>query len=83
MRLSKSDGVRQEAPAVSAGPAEVKALLGWFEAHRIKSCMDSIVRSAIAYSWFEVVHPFGDGNGRIGRNLSELALVRRTLPVVP
>ena len=75
-RLGKSDVVHYEAPASNAVPAEMKALLGWFEAHRIKPGMDGIVRSAIAHLWFEVVHPFEDGNGRIGRALSELALAQ-------
>ena len=75
-RLGKSDVVHYEAPVSNAVPAEMKALLTWFEAHRVKPAMDGIVRSAIVHLWFEVVHPFKDGNGRIGRALSELALAQ-------
>lgn len=75
-RLGKPDVVHYEAPASYAVPAEMKAFLAWFEAHRIKPGMDGVVRSAIAHLWFEVVHPFEDGNGRIGRALSELALAQ-------
>ncbi|WP_170252810.1 Fic family protein [Colwellia echini] len=32
------------------------------------------VRSAIAHMWFTSIHPFGDGNGRIARAISEHAL---------
>ncbi len=32
------------------------------------------VRSAIAHLYFESIHPFEDGNGRIGRAISEKAL---------
>jgi Fic family protein len=75
-RLGKPDVVHYEAPASNVVPAEMKALLAWFEAHRIKPQMDGLVRSALAHLWFEVVHPFEDGNGRIGRALSELALAQ-------
>ncbi len=75
-RLGKPDVVHYQAPASKAVPAEMRALLAWFEAHRIKPQIDGIVRSAIAHLWLEVVHPFEDGNGRIGRALSELALAQ-------
>jgi Fic family protein len=75
-RLGKPDVVHYEAPASQAVPAQMKALLAWFEAHRVKPQMDGIVRSAVVHLWFEVVHPFEDGNGRIGRALSELALAQ-------
>ena len=75
-RLGKSDVVHYEAPASKVVAAEMKLLLAWFEAHRIKPGLDGIVRSAIAHLWFEVVHPFEDGNGRMGRALSELALAQ-------
>ncbi len=32
------------------------------------------VRSAIAHMWFTSIHPFGDGNGRLARSISEHAL---------
>lgn len=34
-----------------------------------KSDMDPLVRSFIAHYQFEAIHPFGDGNGRVGRLL--------------
>lgn len=33
-----------------------------------------VVRSAIAHLYFESIHPFEDGNGRIGRAIAEKAL---------
>jgi Fic family protein len=34
----------------------------------------AVVRSAVAHLYFESIHPFEDGNGRVGRALSEKAL---------
>jgi Fic family protein len=32
------------------------------------------VRAALAHLWFELVHPFDDGNGRVGRAIADMAL---------
>lgn len=75
-RLGKPDTVHYEAPPSRDVPVQMKALLEWFEQGRERPTIDGIVRSAIAHLWFEVVHPFEDGNGRIGRALSDLALAQ-------
>ncbi|WP_285413026.1 Fic family protein [Variovorax sp. efr-133-TYG-130] len=75
-RLGKPDVLHYEAPPSREVPGLMKALLEWFEAGREQPMMDGIVRSAIAHLWFETIHPFEDGNGRIGRALSDLALAQ-------
>ncbi|MBT2335263.1 Fic family protein [Variovorax paradoxus] len=75
-RVGKPDTVHYEAPPSRDVPAQMKALLEWFEEGRKHPKTDGLVRSAIAHLWFETIHPFEDGNGRIGRALSDLALAQ-------
>jgi len=42
----------------------------------VRAGLDGIVRAAIAHLWLETVHPFEDGNGRIGRARSDLAMAQ-------
>ncbi|WP_417873845.1 Fic family protein [Xanthomarina gelatinilytica] len=69
--------VHFEAPPSSNIPNEMKKFFHWFNEtspsgnHPIKK---PIVRSAIAHLYFESIHPFEDGNGRLGRCISEKAL---------
>ena len=50
------------------------AWLRWFNASLGQ--IDGVARAALAHLWFEAVHPFEDGNGRIGRAMAELALAQ-------
>jgi len=38
--------------------------------------LDGIVKAAIAHLWFEILHPFDDGNGRVGRAILENCLAQ-------
>ena len=64
-----------EAPPSKRLPREVKRFLDWFEATRTAP-VEGLVRAGIAHLWFEVLHPFEDGNGRVGRALVDLALAQ-------
>jgi len=44
----------------------------WWEDHSKK--IDGLLRAAIAHFWFVGIHPFDDGNGRIARALTDMAL---------
>ncbi len=41
-----------------------------------QSVLDPVIRAAIAHLWFVSIHPFEDGNGRIGRALADMVLAR-------
>ncbi|MCU1401003.1 MAG: uncharacterized protein JWN62_4112 [Acidimicrobiales bacterium] len=45
--------------------------------------IDPIAQAAISHAQFELIHPFGDGNGRVGRILIAWILTRRLALVTP
>jgi Fic family protein len=63
--------VHFEAPPAARVPQEMARFLEWFNASR---SLPAPLRAAIAHIYFESIHPFSDGNGRIGRALSERVL---------
>jgi Fic family protein len=67
--------VHYVAPPSAAVPAEMHAFLDWFNRSR-NGPEDGLLRAGIAHVWFESVHPFEDGNGRIGRAVVDLALAQ-------
>jgi Fic family protein len=74
--IGKPDVVHYEAPASGQVPSQMRAWLEWFNVHSRGPAIDGLVRAAIVHLWFEAVHPFEDGNGRIGRAVAELALAQ-------
>jgi len=69
--------VHYEAPPSERIPEEMKIFVSWFNETGpggSKEIKNLSVRSAIAHIYFETIHPFEDGNGRIGRAISEKAL---------
>src|SRR5437016_4756958 len=69
--------VHDEAPPSQDVPKEMKKFIRWFNEtapSKPKAIKFAPVRSAIAHLYFESIHPFEDGNGRIGRAIAEKAL---------
>jgi len=65
--------IHYEAPPAARLEQEVAAFLQWVE---IDNAMDPLLKAGRAHLWFEVIHPFEDGNGRIGRAVSDLLIAR-------
>jgi len=74
--------VHYEAPPSKEVPRHMREFLEWFNgsAHELPA----LTRAALAHLRFEAIHPFEDGNGRIGRTVAEWSLSRsvgRPLPI--
>jgi Fic family protein len=52
---------------------EMDRFLDWFNT---ENRLDPVLKAAIAHFWFIIIHPFDDGNGRIGRALTDMLLAR-------
>jgi Fic family protein len=65
--------VHYEAPAAARIENEMRRFLKWFDSNKQE---DPLLKAAIAHLWFVTIHPFEDGNGRIGRAIAEMCLAR-------
>ncbi|MGB8324792.1 MAG: Fic family protein [Candidatus Acidiferrum sp.] len=61
------------APAADRLEKEMGRFLQWFDTNEQE---DPLLKAAIAHLWFVTIHPFEDGNGRIGRAIAEMCLAR-------
>lgn len=69
--------VHYEAPPAARVPDEMAMLLDWYNQSSPLNGdqkIPGIARAGIAHLWFEVIHPFDDGNGRVGRAIADHAL---------
>ena len=65
--------VHYEAPSAEVIEAEMLKFLDWFNDD---SGLDPVIKAGLAHLWFVTLHPFEDGNGRIGRAICDMALTR-------
>lgn len=65
--------VHYEAPPAAVLDTHMSAFLRWFNA---PADDDPVLKAGIAHLWFVTIHPFEDGNGRIGRAVADMALAR-------
>ncbi len=65
--------IHYEAPPAERIPSEIKRFLTWYNASETG---DEIVHALLAHLWFVTIHPFEDGNGRMGRAILEMSMAR-------
>lgn len=70
--------VHFEAAPSEQVPTEMQGFIDWFNQSTPQGAkpLPALARAGIAHLYFECIHPFEDGNGRIGRALAEKALAQ-------
>ena len=63
--------VHYEAVKPELVKTEMDKFLNWFNN---ENSLDPVLKAAIAHFWFIIIHPFDDGNGRIGRAITDMLL---------
>lgn len=66
--------VHFEAPPAERIDSEIRLFLKWWS--ESQGMVEGILRAVIAHFWFVTIHPFEDGNGRIARALTDMALAQ-------
>jgi Fic family protein len=66
--------VHYEAPPADVLAKEMATFLLWFDESQGKT--EGIIRAAVAHLWFVTIHPFDDGNGRLARAITDMALAQ-------
>ena len=74
-RLDKPT-IHFEAPPRLGLEQQLDTFLAWFENSQRQGGLDPLLRAGIAHFWFVTLHPFDDGNGRLTRTITDLALAQ-------
>lgn len=64
--------VHFEAPGHGVLGEELAHFLSWF--NDSVGVMEGVLRAGLAHLWFVTIHPFEDGNGRLARAITDMAL---------
>ncbi|MGA2843542.1 MAG: Fic family protein [Steroidobacteraceae bacterium] len=65
--------IHYQAPPAKKLNREMQTFLKWFNR---QPTIDPVLKAALAHLWFVTIHPFDDGNGRIARAITDMALAR-------
>jgi Fic family protein len=73
-----SPRIHDKAPPAALVPREMARFIDWFNrtAPSGPEPLPALTRAGIAHLYFESIHPFEDGNGRLGREISEKAMAQ-------
>ncbi|WP_321347837.1 Fic family protein [uncultured Draconibacterium sp.] len=74
--------VHFEAPPSKIVPDEMEKFVSWFNQMHQKDVNQKLLplaKAGIAHLYFVSIHPFEDGNGRIGRAIAEKSIAQSTL----
>ncbi len=77
--IGGSDETPRGAVFVPPAPGRVEALMADLVRFVARDDLPPVVQAALAHAQFETIHPFTDGNGRIGRALVHAVMRRRGL----
>ncbi|MBI4829236.1 MAG: Fic family protein [Nitrospinae bacterium] len=66
--------VHFSAPPPRRVPGEMKRFLRWW--HVSRENLDGLLRAGVAHFYFVTIHPYEDGNGRLARALTDVALAQ-------
>jgi Fic family protein len=70
--------VHFEGPPANLVRSEVRVFLDWFNDAKDFAGVDGLLRAGLSHVWFESIHPFADGNGRVGRAILDMAISQDT-----
>ena len=71
--MQRNPTVHFQAPPAHRLDEEVTQFLNWFNQPEAEP---DLRKAAVAHLWFVTIHPYDDGNGRIARAITDLALAR-------
>jgi len=71
-RPGEPDQIHFEAPGRDVLGKELEAFLDWF--NNPPQPLNGLLRAGLAHLWFITIHPMLDGNGRLARTITDMAL---------
>ena len=71
---SRREIIHFEAPPAPILPQQLRHFLSWW--YKDSLSLDGIIRAGLAHLWFITLHPYDDGNGRLARALTDMALAQ-------